>query len=79
LTALGDQNVWLAEIASSEEGGDKAAWIHDMFASEAFARLEAIVWFDEHKEADWRITSSPAAEAAFRAALAPHDVTLAGR
>jgi hypothetical protein len=79
LTALGDQHVWLAEIASSEEGGDKAAWVRDMFASDAFGRLEAIVWFDEHKEADWRITSSPASEAAFRDALASPDVTLAAR
>ena len=28
------------------------------------------VWFNMNKEADWRIESSPAAEAAFRAAMA---------
>jgi hypothetical protein len=79
LTALGDQHVWLAEIASSEAGGDKAAWIRAMFASDAFPRLEAIVWFDEHKEADWRIASSPASAAAFRDALAGRVVALAMR
>jgi len=79
ITALGDQHVWLAEIASSEEGGDKAAWVAEMFASSAFARLEAIVWFDEHKEADWRIRSSPDVLAAFRMALRTDDSVVAAR
>ena len=59
LTRLGPQPVWMAETASSEVGGDKAAWIRAMFASAAeFPRLEAIVWFNEDKETDWRIESS---------------------
>ena len=66
LTAIGPQNVWLAEVASSEVGGDKAAWIQDMLDSTAFPRLEAIVWFNENKETDWRLESSPDSLAAFR-------------
>jgi mannan endo-1,4-beta-mannosidase len=73
LTTLGPHDVWLAEIASAEEGGDKAGWVRDMFAPstrERFPRLSMVVWFDEDKEADWRIASSPDARAAFREALA---------
>jgi hypothetical protein len=66
LTALGDQDVWLAEIASAEEGGDKSAWIREMLGSVAFPRIGAIVWFNEEKEADWRLESSPEALQAFR-------------
>ncbi|TVR94565.1 MAG: hypothetical protein EA416_03395 [Trueperaceae bacterium] len=67
LTALGDQNVWLAEIASSEEGGDKAAWITAMLDSTAFDRIAAVIWFNEAKEADWRLESSEDSLEAFRA------------
>ena len=73
LTALGDQPVWFAEIASSEEGGDKAAWITAMLDSTAFDRVAAVVWFNEAKEADWRLESSEDALAAFRAWFADGD------
>lgn len=69
LTALGPQPVWVAETASAEDGGDKAAWIRGMFATERFGRLEAIVWFNEDKETDWRVQSSPAALDAFSDAV----------
>lgn len=69
LVALGSQPVWIAEIASSDQGGDKAAWIRDLFASTAFPRLEALIWFDENKEADWRLTSAPDVVAAVQASL----------
>jgi len=67
LHALGPQDVWFAEVASSEIGGDKAAWIQDMLDSTVFARLAAVVWFNEDKETDWRIESSRASLEAFRA------------
>ncbi len=73
LTALGDHPIWVTETASSEEGGDKAAWIRDMFATDDFPRLEAIVWFNEAKEADWRLESSQEALAAFAAEVAELD------
>jgi hypothetical protein len=63
----------MAETASSESGGDKAAWIRAMFATTAFPRLEAIVWFNEDKETDWRIESSPARCDAFASALGRSD------
>lgn len=69
VTALGPQPVWIAEVASAEQGGDKAKWIADMFASRAFPRIEAIVWFDENKETDWRIASSDSSLAAFQTGL----------
>lgn len=81
ITRLGTQPVWFAELASADEGGDKAAWVRDMFRSEAFPRLKALVWFDEDKEADWRVTSAPGVVDAFRAGLGGSpgtDGTVAG-
>lgn len=69
ITELGPQPVWFAEMASAPGGGDKAAWVSAMFASTAFERLEALVWFDEHKEADWRMLDDASVAAAFRVAL----------
>ncbi len=66
ITRLGDQPLWLAEVASAEAGGDKAAWVDDMLSSTAFPRVEAIVWFNEDKETDWRMESSFRSLQAFR-------------
>jgi beta-mannanase len=60
----------IGETASSELGGDKGAWITQGLLSDVpnrFPRLQAIVWFDESKETDWRANSSAASLAAFRA------------
>jgi mannan endo-1,4-beta-mannosidase len=58
--------VELSEVASTEAGGSKAAWIRGMFA-EVRRRpwIRALVWFNLRKETDWRIESSPAARRAF--------------
>ncbi len=70
VVALGSQPVWMAETASTEHGGDKGDWVQDMFASSSqFPQLEAIVWFDENKETDWRIDSSASALASFQQLL----------
>ncbi len=70
ITALNnDKPFWIAEVASTEYGGNKAQWIEDMFNSTAFPRLEAIIWFDENKETDWRVNSSDITLAAFREGL----------
>jgi len=37
----------------------KATWIDDMMRSAAFPRVEALVYFEQHKERDWRLESSP--------------------
>jgi beta-mannanase len=60
----------LPEIAGAEAGGDKARWIRDMFA-EVRRRpyIREVTWFDVDKEADWRISSSARAQAAFAAAV----------
>ncbi len=69
VTAMGEQPVWIAEFASSDEGGDKAEWVTEMFSTPGFDRVEALIWFDENKEADWRITSGVDVLNAFQAAL----------
>jgi beta-mannanase len=62
--------VALAEVASAEQGGSKAEWVTGLFAwMRAQPDLAFFVWFDQAKEADWRIDSSPASAAAFAAAV----------
>lgn len=69
ITRLGDQPIWIAELASSNVGGDKSDWVREMFATTGFERIEALVWFNENKEADWRIDSDVATLHAFRQVL----------
>lgn len=59
ITTLGNQPVWFAEIGSAESGGNKADWINSILTSTLFPKLEMIVWFNEFKETDWTINSSP--------------------
>ena len=66
VSALGSEPIWLTEIASAESGGNKALWIKEMLDNRAFPRVEAVVWFHERKEADWRANSSKRAAKAFR-------------
>lgn len=77
IVAMGEQPVWIAELASSDEGGDKASWVTDMFNTTGFDRIEALVWFDEDKEADWRIASDTSVLSAFQTALARGAVVAA--
>ena len=69
LTALTSRPIMIAEVASSETGGDKAAWIRSGLLTDvatSFPRVRALIWFDRLKEADWRVNSSLAALAAWR-------------
>jgi beta-mannanase len=66
ISKLGNQPIWLAEIASTEHGGDKAQWVKNMLSTTSFPRVDAIVWFNEIKETDWRIESSDDSLQAFR-------------
>ncbi|MHB8792593.1 MAG: glycoside hydrolase family 26 protein [Thermoleophilia bacterium] len=61
----------LAEMASTELGGNKAQWITDAFAMipTRFPRIVGVTWFNLNKECDWRVQSSPSALQAFRAAI----------
>lgn len=66
-----DKPVIIAEFASTEAGGDKAAWIRDTFKSmRNYPRLRAFVWFNIIKETSWSIESSDESTAAFQKAVA---------
>jgi hypothetical protein len=67
LLAARKKPILIGEMASAEAGGDKGKWIDDILPTlhNNFPLIKAIVWFDINKEADWRISSSPASEAAF--------------
>ncbi len=63
--------LFIAETASTEVGGDKAAWIRNMFTwLSGQPNVEAVVWFDYDKETDWRVNSSSSAAEALRQGLA---------
>ena len=72
-TARTAKPVIICETASTEQGGNKAQWISDMFAQlpARFPRITQVTWFNVNKETDWRVESSTASLAAFRAALLP--------
>jgi hypothetical protein len=62
VSKLGDQPIWIAEVGSAPEGGDKTKWVRNMFATaQRWNRLKAIVWFDMNKEKDWRAASAASA------------------
>ena len=67
LSRRGPQPIWIAEVGSATEGGDKAQWVRDMFRTAAkMRRLRVIIWMDtvDEREGDWRVRS-------------PYDVTWA--
>ena len=74
LDELSDRPLVLTEVASTEAGGDKAAWIRELLALARRTGVRALVWFDLAKETDWRVHSSPAALEAFRSAVGAADV-----
>jgi hypothetical protein len=67
-----DKPIIIGEFASTEEGGDKAAWIKDAFLGiqHDFPQIRGLIWFHIAKETDWRINSSDAALLAYRQAVA---------
>lgn len=70
--ALTAKPLMIAEIGSSELGGDKSHWITDGFAAIAndMPDIQAVTWFngiDPNFGTDWRIQSSPNSLQAFRA------------
>jgi hypothetical protein len=72
ITALSPKPLMVAEIASAEQGGSKADWITDAYSTQIpcnFKKIKAVIWFNENKERDWRIESSPAAQNAFATAI----------
>jgi len=63
--------IMIAEFASAEKGGDKAAWIKELpdYFRTSIRDVDAIVWFDHKKETDWRINSSDKSLAAYKAIM----------
>ncbi|WP_255769250.1 glycoside hydrolase family 26 protein [Pseudarthrobacter sulfonivorans] len=62
--------ILIAETASSEAGGDKAAWNTQLVSYlAAQPDVAGFVWFNMQKETDWRINSSSTSAAAFKNAL----------
>lgn len=62
--------VMLAEVGSSEDGGDKARWVDDMSAALGSGRypdLKLVNYFDQDKEELWSGTSSAGVKTAFTA------------
>lgn len=70
VTPLTSRPIAIGETGCPEAGGDKPAWIRDMWATLAtWPQVKGLLWFHFLKEADWRIDSSPASLAAFKAGL----------
>jgi hypothetical protein len=62
--------ILLCEVASSEKGGNKAAWVSQFFSYlAATPAIHGFVWFEFNKETDWRVESSLSSEHAFIAGL----------
>jgi hypothetical protein len=70
LEDLSDRPLAITEVGSAEQGGDKAAWVDDLFRLAVDRRVRVLIWFEYAKEADWRIASSPRSADAFRRAAA---------
>jgi len=79
ITALGPQPVWIAEVASTGRGGDKAAWVANMLDTRRFPRIRALIWFNHNNDMDWRLDDSLAVIQSARANLAPGLDTVASR
>ena len=69
LDALSSRPIHVTETGAPEgAGGDKAAWITDMWAwLDAHPEVSGLTWFSLAKEADWRVDSSEASLAAYGA------------
>jgi len=58
----------IAEVGSSEQGGDKASWIRDALSRvpAAYPQVRALLWFDKFDDnMDWPIETSAGATSAF--------------
>ncbi|GAA1475853.1 hypothetical protein GCM10009623_02990 [Nocardioides aestuarii] len=69
LDALSTKPIHVTETGAPEwAGGDKAAWITDMWAwLDTHPEVSGLTWFSLAKEADWRVDSSEASLSAYAA------------
>jgi hypothetical protein len=71
--------ILITEIGASEQGGSKAAWIHELFTYLASQpRIAGFIWTEYKARADWPLESSVASEAAMRAGLAHYWTAATG-
>ncbi len=72
VTKLTSKPVMIGETGTTNIGGDKAAWIADMFQSitARYTQIQGVIWFNENKECDWRLDSDATSAAAFRVSAA---------
>lgn len=72
VTALANKPLFIAETGCSNVGGDKAAWVSDMFKQirTKYTKVQGVCWFNVNKETDWRVDSSQASLTAFKTGLA---------
>lgn len=59
----------IAETGSAVNGGDKAAWVTQLFSYAKTTRLRGVDWFEFGGYPDWRLTSSTSVRDAARTAL----------
>ena len=62
----------IGEVASTEYGGSKAAWIKDMLARipTEYPKIRALLWFDKFDSSmDWPVETSSSATTAFAEGL----------
>jgi beta-mannanase len=66
--------IMIGEMASTEYGGEKSAWITDTIGTQIpknFPQIKAVVWFNKWEGGrDWPIESSASAQTAFKNAIA---------
>ena len=63
------KKVVIAEVGSVEEGGSKADWIRHALMVDVtwkYPLIDAVIWFNESREADWRLETSEEAIRAVR-------------
>jgi hypothetical protein len=61
ITRISNKPLMIAEWGSTEQGGDKGAWLRSALTTEiptSFPRIKALVYFNQNYQEDWRIESS---------------------
>jgi hypothetical protein len=69
-----DKPMMLAEVASTDKGGNKPAWIKDMYNKirHKYRKIRAVIWYDvDDRGTNWPIERSKKESNAFRAAIKP--------
>ena len=68
--------IMIGEMGCSSTGGDKVAWINDMFTRLPidFPKVRSFTWFNINKETDWRFNVNQGSTDAFKAGIAKNFV-----